>query len=359
MAYEVKHLYSWDTEYSADSAEFCPVAPYHDYLAVGTYQLADQSPRQQCDQIAEFTEEQNDLPKKRLGRLYLHKMTKDGVLQLQQRMDMPAILDMKWCHHMVHGLPLLAIANAAGHVLIYVLKDENGSAMLKLFCKYEVDKDTLLLSLDWSTNKFQSERPLLTVSDSKGNITLLELNEGLTIKQMFLAHDFEAWITAFDCWNPNTIYSGGDDSKFKKFDTRTEPATAVVMSKAHDAGVTSIHSNVYKEFLLVSGSYDECVNVWDTRKLRFPLFSQSLGGGVWRLKFDPYHGDLLLAACMHNGFQVIDVNERLRVRASFSEHKSLAYGADWHCGQESTTKTVASASFYDHLLCLWEFTLPD
>ncbi|KAK3882844.1 hypothetical protein Pcinc_012814 [Petrolisthes cinctipes] len=357
MAYEVRRLFSWDTEYSADSAEFCPIAPYHDYLAVGTYQLVNQSP-QQCDQIEGVTVEQGELPKKRLGRLYLHKMTEDRVLQVVQNMDMPAILDMKWCHHMVYGLPLLAIANASGQVLIYALKDGNSYAVLKLFCQYEIGKDTLVLSLDWSTNRIQSERPQLTLSDSKGNITLLELNEGLTMKQTFLAHDFEAWITAFDCWNPNIVYTGGDDSKFKKFDVRTEPGTAVVTSRAHDAGVTSIHSNVYKEFLLVTGSYDENVNVWDTRKLRFPLFSQSVGGGVWRLKFDPHNGDLLLAACMHNGFHVVDINDKLQVKASFSGHESLAYGADWYCGLENSTKTVASASFYDHLLCLWEFTVP-
>ncbi|KAK7037597.1 hypothetical protein SK128_007413, partial [Halocaridina rubra] len=72
MSIDVKSLYSWDTEYSADSAEFCPVEPYHNYLAVGTYQLADNETENSGIPEVSSSEEskEKDMAKKRLGRLY-------------------------------------------------------------------------------------------------------------------------------------------------------------------------------------------------------------------------------------------------------------------------------------------------
>lgn len=360
MALEVKHLFSWDTEYSADSAEFCPISTYEDYLAVGTYQLAD--PEKALDTSNEGDEaetdslnaEAKDIPKKRLGRLYL-KQKIDEKLCLVQQIDMPAILDMKWCQHEISGTPVLAIANAVGQLLVYRLITAGEKLCLEYQCKFEIEDETLALSLDWSTGKTVSENPLISVSDSKGKINILQLTNGeLLLQKRFLAHDFEAWITAFDYWDPNTVFTGGDDCKFRRFDIRAESALPVFTSRVHNAGVTSIQSNCHSEHLLASGSYDETVNLWDTRNMRSPRASTSLGGGVWRLKWHPQGKALLLCACMYNGFHVIDT-ESMETVVSFNEHQSIAYGVDWWYAMKDSTHIVASASFYDHLLCLWEF----
>ncbi|XP_071547230.1 diphthine methyltransferase [Panulirus ornatus] len=369
MDCEVKCLFSWDTQFSADSAEFCPVESYQDYLAVGTYQLAD--PEQTAEthgqdfhgtaaEGVKSSLETSDIPKIRLGRLYLMRMTEEKDLVLVQQIDMPAILDMKWCHHKIHGNPALAITNASGQLLLYKLETiTNVKVKLEFWCKYEIDeKDTLALSLDWSTGKAENESPLVVISDSKGKINLLCLSyQEINLRERFLAHEFEAWITAFDYWNPNIIYTGGDDCKFRGFDARDSPASPMFTNKIHNAGVTSIHSNANSEYLLASGSYDETVNLWDTRKLKLPYSSVKLGGGIWRLKWEPQGRNLLLAACMHNGYHVTDNStSEMHIVASFMEHKSLAYGVDWWSGANDSTSVIASASFYDNLLCLWEFT---
>ena len=49
--------------------------------------------------------------------------------------------------------------------------------------------------------------------------------------------------------------------------------------------------------------------MFDTRQMRQPLSSSPLGGGVWRVKWDPFSGDNILTATMHNGFHIVDCSK--------------------------------------------------
>ena len=42
---DITTLFTLDTEYTADSVEWCPVENYHNILLCGTYQLTDQTVR--------------------------------------------------------------------------------------------------------------------------------------------------------------------------------------------------------------------------------------------------------------------------------------------------------------------------
>ena len=56
----------------------------------------------------------------------------------------------------------------------------------------------------------------------------------------------------FDAWNDKIVYSGADDMKLFQTDTRT--SQKIVFGKnEHNAGVTSLYSDIYQEHRLISG----------------------------------------------------------------------------------------------------------
>ncbi|GMP33785.1 hypothetical protein CsSME_00006950 [Camellia sinensis var. sinensis] len=153
-----------------------------------------------------------------------------------------------------------------------------------------------------------------------------------------------------------------DDCKFSCWDLRDCPSNlAFQNSKIHKMGICCITKSPSDPHTLFTGSYDEYLRVWDVRSISKPVNETSicLGGGVWRIKHHPSLPDLVLAACMHNGFAIVKIEgEKAEVIETYCKHESLAYGADWQRGeicQEGKRKSgvVATCSFYDQLVRIW------
>ncbi|CAK9802285.1 Diphthine methyltransferase [Anthophora plagiata] len=361
-------LDTFDTEFSADSVEWCPINSFKNIFVCGTYQLIKD----------EQLTPNSSLSSKRLGRIYMFQVVENGRLKLLQKLDVPAVLDIKWAHVICQNKILLGVVNSLGYLQIYHLRDNNGQKNLELLIQERVaDEDEILaLSLDWCTGRLMTNNALsskIVVSDSRGFISLFELNDNVLNQiNSWNAHEFEAWIAAFDYWNTNVIYSGGDDCKFQCFDVRIG-THAIASNRVHGAGVTSIHSNVTREFLLSSGSYDEMLRLWDTRNFKQPISEINLGGGIWRLKWDPFLQRYLLAACMYGGFRIIDCKkvETPSVIGEYREHESISYGCDWSfLNNEEITEQLlktkmqnvaltSTCSFYDHVLKISALYLED
>jgi len=128
------------------------------------------------------------------------------------------------------------------------------------------------------------------------------------------------------------------------------------------------------ESLVVTGSYDDHLRILQTNQGGRPqiLAEQNLGGGVWRIKIiegrTVASGDLeriiLLVSCMYAGARVVELAQevdaeqstwKIRVLAAFDEHKSMNYGSDFQPGSSTGQKTIVSTSFYDRLLCVWQY----
>lgn len=197
-------LDSFDTEFSADSVEWCPVNSFKNIFVCGTYQLMKED------------EQTSDKSKcsKRLGRIYMFRVIDNGRLVLLQKLDVPAVLDMKWAHVTYQDKVLLGIVNSLGYLQIYQLQSNaQRETLLLLTEKRIMDSDEVLaLSLDWCTGRWvhnNDSNAKIVVSDSKGFISLLEIDKNELNKiQSWPAHEFEAWIAAFDYWDTNVIYTG-------------------------------------------------------------------------------------------------------------------------------------------------------
>ncbi|KAI9204437.1 WD40-repeat-containing domain protein [Polychytrium aggregatum] len=338
-----------DTEYSADSVEFCPVSDHQRIMALGTYQVI---------------KTEDDTPAPRKGRLVLYSVESettstgnDGLASVTMnelmRLETGAILDMKWSHRVLDsGRPTMGMVDALGNTSLWTLSQS--SILEKTAAWNNESEGVLCLSLDWS-NRVHPETPSLIVSQSDGSLVHLGVTQEGQLEPLvqWTAHDYEAWIGAFDYWSTSTVYSGGDDCRLKGWDLRMGGDRPTFVSRRHQMGVCSIQSHPHTEHILATGSYDEHVLVWDTRSMKQPLVDHHIGGGVWRLKWHPRKQNILLAAAMHNGFHVLetDLASASRVVASYSEHESLAYGSDW-C-HDPALPIVGSCSFYDHALRVW------
>ena len=175
------------------------------------------------------------------------------------------------------------------------------------------------------------------------------------------------------------VYSGGDDSKLRFRtcnwrDGALAESLPALESRGHGAGVTAILPLFEQDAgheLVVTGSYDEHIRLFSVPPFGKPknLAESSLGGGVWRLKLiemdtspnqDYDWRARILASCMHAGARVVELLRRgdgehlFRVLGRFEEHKSMNYGSDFQPGWKDKL-SVVSTSFYDKLLCLWEF----
>ncbi|KAK8518217.1 hypothetical protein V6N12_017373 [Hibiscus sabdariffa] len=339
---DVAHCY---LEGNADAVEFCPHNGYQHVLAASTYTL-----------------QEGEQPT-RAGSISLFDVNAEkGNLELLHRVDTAGIFDIKWSTVAANAAPLLAQADADGYLRIYSLEGSSNEEKPRGGFLNEVGGErissSMCLFLDWN--------PLATsisVGLSDGSVSIITIAEsGIEKLQEWKAHDFELWTTCFDIHQPQLVYTGSDDCKFSCWDIRDSPSERVFQnSKVHKMGVCCIAKSPTDPNTVLTGSYDEYLRVWDLRSISRPVNEASvcLGGGVWRIKHHPFVSGLVLAACMHNGFAIVKIGEKKpEVLEAYSQHGSLAYGADWQRveispGGKSKSTTVATCSFYDRLLRLW------
>lgn len=145
----------------------------------------------------------------------------------------------------------------------------------------------------------------------------------------------------------------------KVWDRRSGAACQRAVCGRHSTGVTIIQPDTGKERILLNGSFDEVLNVWDTRNVKSPASQVPCSGGLWRAKC---RFNYVLTANIYGGFQIIDFSDIPRVVADYKEHASLAYGADWSLltgpqvskmfDVSQSSFLIGTCSFYDRKLTI-------
>lgn len=209
---QINTLYTYDTVFSADSVEWCPHEPYQNFFVCGNYQLDESSKNKNTE-----------TPQKRLGRILLFSISPVNGLKLWQSLNTPGVLDQKWCHNQINGLSILGVVNSEKTLEIYKFKPQDKKLLKPLPVKFELElitsykiveadnSEVLMLSLDWSTGKYESQEPEIICSDSKGRwhkFMFDKTGKLILLESSFPMHSYEAWIAAFYYWNTNVFFTG-------------------------------------------------------------------------------------------------------------------------------------------------------
>ncbi|TDH73156.1 uncharacterized protein CCR75_009136 [Bremia lactucae] len=363
-------LATFDTVETADCVESCPVSGFESSMVVATYQLHE------AVQNGEF-------PNRRSGTLQHYQLgcndatTTDGavvsVRKMEETTTSSGIFDIKWNTEAMNGKAMLGAATASGLLELYELVLENNLQTLRHSgLTADAEAESMCLSLDWNNRVLSNAQPSICVSHSNGSLSVWNIaSQGFIRRAEWRAHDLygapiEAWIAAFSCHDPNVLLSGADDAVLKGWDLRADSAASTFKNaKQFSMGICSIQFHTHDERLVAVGSFDGQVAIWDHRNMTRPLVVYEAGGGIWRLKWHPEvaRKELLLAACMDNGFQVLELaasDAQVNKVASYTNHKSLAYGVDWWlhpASLQASAPVVGSVSFYDHAFHIWRSSI--
>jgi len=326
----------------------------------------------------------------------------------------PGVLDGKWYHRWARHGSYYATAHANGEIWVHAIgsagDDGDNKPSLPRTNPFRAklagkstspsEREGLCLALAWENppngeDAAASESgPLesrIVSSYSDGHVAIHKVAQqgGSGGLELELEHHWDAH-TMFGCpaevWcanfiDLNTVVTGGDEGSWKAWDLRMPLTRPVHHGKdSFGAGVTVLSPHPRIHNLLTIGSYDETIAVFDLRKTsdntaasRRPeslYHSDSLGGGIWRLKWHPFEDHKLLVAAMHGGCVVGEFDHlsagvdgdspavEFDVQQKFTLHQSMAYGIDWlvHPGGSGGrgVETAASCSFYDKAMYLWK-----
>ncbi|KAI1411518.1 hypothetical protein F5Y13DRAFT_55283 [Hypoxylon sp. FL1857] len=413
----IKPLRSLTLDLPPSCVEFCPGHP--DYFVVGTYNLQKQTDTDAdvATEDDEEQQQRRKAIQTRDGSLVLFRSMETGDIKHIQTVPYPsAILDLHF-HPYREGRTVMAVVSSTGSLSFFKFSASEEPLLKEIVTHKPLGGDEGVLFLSCAWHPYIPELLAITTSDYQVHILKVDdsWNVHETRAEPAITHSLEAWTMAFSSLIPRrpesdvadspekdsqlfTIFSGGDDSKLFATNCAYHPDQTsgegnlietpypAVAFRGHEAGVTAIlpldlqlasHDSV-----TITGSYDDHIRVYTVNESNaFPqkprlLADRDLEGGVWRLKLVKLEKEtaitsgptkwtaLILASCMHAGSRILEIigdtvaeSCEIKILGRFEEHKSMNYGSDFQPGSEIEGRNlrIVSTSFYDRLLCFWEY----
>lgn len=352
-------------EFCADVVEWCPHVGYEDVLAFGTYELHEASGE-------------------RKGALLIVRVSppadggpKEASLTSVAEFAIPGVYDVAWSPMFTNPGGV-----SAGHVFAVVAAADGALRLVKLSsgdsglaCEAEASpcrlSEQILTHVAWGAAG--SNGMVAVGQDGQAHHVTLREDGSLTAIAQWQAHELETWCVEVSPGDPNLVLTGADDAQMLGWDLRepTGSAPAITNRRSHQAGVTALAGNVCCEHQLASGSYDECVRVFDLRAPARPLAeTDRLGDGAYHVSWHPEWEGTLAVAAMRSGVallhlegeagaeQIAEPWGRYGADAVEGAHGSLSYGVSWQAAARGGGWLGASASFYDRSVHVWSVKPP-
>lgn len=337
---------------------------------------------------------------------------------LVQKIPLPyAVFDL---HFHPTNKDLFAIASSTGAISLFQVlspssDDESSNPEIKQLWTFPVREDPSIPALffAWASDWFLDNREGFAVSFSDSETAVFGTGPGKDITEVrnlrklgsFQARQaIEVWFVALQVYVGEGVgasglvpylFTGNDFGSLhtRRFDSSLPDASrdddkddedeenpvlpSVILDqddrgRHHSAGVTSILPllvyNHKDTPIVLTGSYDEYLRIYDATMKGKVLAEVCLGGGVWRLQIVRKEESSVesqfwvLASCMHAGTRVVKVTYgedregdkwEMEVLAGFTEHESMNYASDTWKGNTQGDLACVSSSFYDRRLCFW------
>lgn len=140
------------------------------------------------------------------------------------------------------------------------------------------------------TKGLTTRLPLHTIKGHKETISSVVWIDNTTVSSTSMDHTIKIWDISlygikneiigqksFLCssWSPlnRTLLTGSADRFIRLYDPRTaEGSMCKATYVSHTQWVSALNWSPNNEFLFISGAYDNCVKMWDTRSPRAPLY---------------------------------------------------------------------------------------
>ncbi|VDM70539.1 unnamed protein product [Strongylus vulgaris] len=187
--------------------------------------------------------------------------------------------------------------------------------------------ESIPVSGDMLLDVSSSSRTDVACTDKAGNAHIVDINTG-TVVATWKAHSLPYTNEGCEVWtcslNDTLLCTGAEDATLKVWDTRTK--TLVQRLTDFDAGITysswqEEHGSLVCKYILcqlsllsegliiLTGSYDQHIRLFDTRQTKEPLKTKETAGGVWHIEDHMRTGKRYhMAACMYGGWTFLDDN---------------------------------------------------
>lgn len=192
-----------------------------------------------------------------------------------------------------------------------------------------------------------------------GNIHIFDVSKGEELCS-FNGHEYGIW--SLFSYDDKVFYSGSEDATLKQWDIRV-PGKATSICKSYNAGVNYINTLSFNSNVLITGSYQEKIYLFDARKFPEELSSKRINHSSWDIKQINYKNEnLLFISSTYDGVNIWTIDSSLTLEQKHSYpldkeekkfHSTIVYGIDVR--MEEDYIDVLTCSFYDNLILHWHY----